>query len=392
MDKVNERKGSASQLFVRCPYSELGCTAPIELSLENITEHISSHLGMAQSTNGTHPLISQPELLILELSHLLLQNHREAEFQKSRIQELEHQIINPPANVNNNNNNTGAELIRSLPQEYEIDYNEIKITKDIAQGAFGIVSSALFRGTEVAVKKVLVSNLSESEMKQFHSEINMLKRLHHPNVVLLIGVCSLPPNFVFITELLPGSLFDLLHDKNVVLDINIQKKLILDTALGMNYLHLFKPVPILHRDLKPPNLLVDKNFNVKITDFGLARNQDFKNKMTGNLGTCQYMAPEVMQQQEYTEKADVFGFGITMWEVCVRQVPYQGMEAIRIALGVIQSNLRPPLPTHMPVWWINLMVSCWDGNASLRPPFTDIVECLRVNGNTTNTATTNGLI
>eukprot|EP01088_Endostelium_zonatum_P017233 TRINITY_DN4987_c0_g1_i1.p1 TRINITY_DN4987_c0_g1~~TRINITY_DN4987_c0_g1_i1.p1 ORF type:complete len:377 (-),score=80.15 TRINITY_DN4987_c0_g1_i1:92-1222(-) len=376
MDKTEPRKnsgGSVQTLYVRCPYLEFGCTKPIELSLEVITEHISSHLGLSQPANGgVNPLISQPELLILELSHLLLQTHREIEIQKSRIKELE--------DAHNSNQekilSLNSPLNNASPTEWEIDANEIKITKDIAQGAFGIVSSAVFRGTEVAVKKVLVQNLSDAEMKQFHSELNMIKKLHHPNIVLLIGVCSLPPNFVFITELLPGSMFDLLHDKNVMLDINLQKKLILDTALGMNYMHLFKP-PILHRDLKPPNLLVDKNFNVKITDFGLARNKDYQ--MTGNLGTCQYMAPEVMQSHEYTEKADVFGFGITMWEVAVRKVPYQGMEAIRIALGVIQNNLRPQIPTSMPVWWINLMVACWDQDPSKRPPFSDIVECLKNN-------------
>jgi len=205
-------------------------------------------------------------------------------------------------------------------------------------------------------------------------EINIMKKLHHPNVVLFIGLCNVPPNLAIVTELLTGSMWNLLHDKGVVLDGKLELKLILDTAKGMNYLHLFKP-PVLHRDLKSPNLLVDSHFNVKIADFGLARIK--ASLMTGNLGTCQYMAPEVIQSKNYTEKADVYSFGLVMWEVLTRQVPYQGMQPMQIAFGVCQQNLRPPLPPQAPQQLVSVMVQCWAQDPAQRPSFADVLNSLK---------------
>lgn len=94
----------------------------------------------------------------------------------------------------------------------------------------------------------------------------------------------------------------------------------LDAARGVLYLHSFNP-PILHRDLKSLNLLLDEAFRTKLADFGWTRT--LANYMTSKIGTYQWMAPEVIAGQVYTEKADVFSFGIILWEIAAREPPYR---------------------------------------------------------------------
>lgn len=148
-----------------------------------------------------------------------------------------------------------------------------------------------------------------------------------------------------------------------------------DTALGMNYLHSFQP-PILHRDLKSPNLLVDMSYAIKISDFGLARVRAHFQTMTGNCGTTQWMAPEVLAAEKYTEKADVFSYGVVVWETVTRQCPYEGLSQIQAALGVLNNNLRPTIPATCPPLLRKLMTLCWVSKPEERPTFEAILDIL----------------
>ncbi|ELR15122.1 protein kinase domain containing protein, partial [Acanthamoeba castellanii str. Neff] len=283
-------------------------------------------------------------------------------------------MISSPDNTGASGAAAGGGSGSGVDDEWHIEYNELETNKEIARGSFGVVYQGAFRGTEVAVKKLIQQHFSPEQMKDFLDEINMMKKLHHPNVVLLIGVCVKEPNLCIVTELLAGSMWNLLHDKSVRLDWKLQHKLLLDTAKGMNYLHLFKP-PIIHRDLKSPNLLVDSHFNVKIADFGLARIK--AQLMTGNLGTCQYMAPEVITSATYSEKADVYSYGVVIWEVLTRQAPWQGMQPMQIAYGVVHQSMRPPIPPGTAPPLVHLMQQCWHQDPAQRPSFTEILQQLK---------------
>ena len=143
----------------------------------------------------------------------------------------------------------------------------------------------------------------------------------------------------------------------------------------MNYLHSFQP-PILHRDLKSPNLLIDSSYALKISDFGLARVRARFQTMTGNCGTTQWMAPEVLAAEKYTEKADVFSYGVVVWETVTRQCPYEGLTQIQAALGVLNNNLRPTVPEHCPPLFKQLMTLCWASAPEQRPSFETVLEIL----------------
>ena len=152
----------------------------------------------------------------------------------------------------------------------------------------------------------------------------------------------------------------------------------IEIARGMNYLHTF-PIPVLHRDLKSLNILMDEGFRPKIADFGWTRKM--AEKMTGKIGTYQWMAPEVIKSQKYTEKADVFSFAIILWEIASREPPYRNVGGAQVSLDVVNNDLRPQIPKSTPEPFVKLMKKCWDRLPDKRPSFKEIIreiECMKL--------------
>lgn len=143
----------------------------------------------------------------------------------------------------------------------------------------------------------------------------------------------------------------------------------------MTYLHSGTP-PVLHRDLKSANLLLDDSYTAKVCDFGLSRLKAQERSMTGNCGTVQWMAPEVLANQRYAEPADVYSFGIILWEMLTGECPYEGMSAIQCALAVLNRDLRPNVPQWCPPALSALIQACWDKNPDRRPSFAQIIMAL----------------
>jgi hypothetical protein len=258
-----------------------------------------------------------------------------------------------------------------------IDFSEITVGRMIGEGAFGKVHEGKWRGKAVAIKLLICQELRTDILNEFQSEVEIMSVLRHPNICRLLGACMDPPNRALVVELLQrGSLWGVLRTNRKSIDLDMRTRFIYDTAKGMSYLHHFER-PILHRDLKSPNLLVDKNYNIKLSDFGLARVKAHVQTMTGNCGTVQWMAPEVLGNQKYTEKADVFSFGIVIWEIVTGECPYDGMSQIQAALGVLNRNLRPNIPRDCPPFFSRLMKACWSRQPELRPSFPHIVNAFR---------------
>ena len=152
-------------------------------------------------------------------------------------------------------------------------------------------------------------------------------------------------------------------------------RIALDAARGMHYLHTSNPV-ILHRDLKSDNLLVTADFTIKVADFGLTRFLSEGKQMT-QVGTPMWMAPEIIQGRQYTQKADVYAFGIILWEVLTRLEPYEDKEPMQIVLEVVNNQLRPYTPPELlasPL--VPLMTDCWSEQPASRPSFQQCVARL----------------
>ncbi|KAF6152243.1 hypothetical protein GIB67_005897 [Kingdonia uniflora] len=262
--------------------------------------------------------------------------------------------------------------------EWEIPWEDIHIGERIGLGSCGEVYRADWNGTEVAVKKFLDQDFSGDALEQFRCEVKIMLRLRHPNVVLFMGAVTRPPNLSILTEFLPrGSLYRLLHRPNIQLDEKRRLRMALDVAKGMNYLHTSHPT-IVHRDLKSPNLLVDKNWVVKVCDFGLSRLKHhtfLSSKSTaGTELNCpfhltifyndhelqpEWMAPEVLRNEPSNEKCDVYSFGVILWELATLRMPWNGMNPMQVVGAVGFQNRRLEIPEDIDPTVAQIISDCW---------------------------------
>ncbi|XP_024021796.1 serine/threonine-protein kinase EDR1 [Morus notabilis] len=262
--------------------------------------------------------------------------------------------------------------------ECEIQWEDLRIGERIGIGSYGEVYRADWNGTEVAVKKFLNQDFSGEALLQFKSEIDIMLRMRHPNVVLFMGAVTRPPHFSILTEfLLRGSLYRLLHRPNPQLDEKRRMRMALDVAKGMNYLHTSNPT-IVHRDLKSPNLLVDKNWVVKVCDFGLSRAKHhtfLSSKSTA--GTPEWMAPEVLRNEPANEKCDVYSFGVILWELVTTRIPWKGLNPMQVVGAVGFQNRRLEVPDEVDPEVAQIIHDCWQREPNLRPSFSELMVRLR---------------
>jgi mitogen-activated protein kinase kinase kinase 7 len=269
--------------------------------------------------------------------------------------------------------------INQYPVE-EIDYNEIERLEAVGEGSFGVVYKGIWRDTYVAVKNIV----SENDKEAFIVEVRQLSRVKHENIVKLYGACTKAPNICLVMEYAEGgSLFNILHHApNVQYTMANAMAWLHQCAKGVKYLHGMKPKALIHRDLKPPNLLlINGGTQLKICDFGTA--VDKTAIMTNNKGSAAWMAPEVFETSNYTEKCDVFSWGIILWEVISRLKPFfhikeSGYPSAFMILWAKHNGARPPLVRNCPPPIEKLMMQCWDQDASKRPSMEEIVKKMEV--------------
>lgn len=255
----------------------------------------------------------------------------------------------------------------------EINFEEIEIEKIAGKGSFGVVYQGQWKNKCVAIKYIS----SEGEKKAFLVEIRQLSRITHPNIVKLYGACTKDPVCLIMEFAEGGSLYNVLHSNSQPhYTAGHAISWALQCAKGVAYLHNMKPKPLIHRDLKPPNLLlILGGQTLKICDFGTAC--DLTTYMTNNKGSAAWMAPEVFEGSRYTEKCDVFSWGIILWEILSRKKPFDdiGGSAFRI-MWAVHVGTRPPLLENCPEPIENLIVSCWNKVPELRPSMDEIVEIM----------------
>ena len=248
---------------------------------------------------------------------------------------------------------------------WAIKYKELKIGRKIGQGNVGVVFFGKWKGTNVAVKKLLGSWFNDADMvARFREEIHLMSTLRHPNVLLFIGAVLDPSagNMCLVTEFCEhGNLYDFLHDPNEKMTWKMRLVMATDTARAMAYLH--RRAGIIQRDLKSANLLIAEGHHIKIADFGLSRRLAPPGQaMETYCGTPAYMAPEIVRQEDYSETADVFSFSIILWELVTREKPYPNLAGLALAYAVANDNLRPSIPAYCPFELANLIEACWDTN------------------------------
>ncbi|GMJ04393.1 hypothetical protein like AT4G23050 [Hibiscus trionum] len=257
----------------------------------------------------------------------------------------------------------------------EIHWEDLHLGEEIGQGSYAVVYRGIWNGSDVAVKVYFAGEYKESTLLDYKKEIDIMRKLRHPNVLLFMGAVYSQERLAIVTEFLPrGSLFKALHKNNQALDVKRRMRMALDVARGMNYLHHRNP-PIVHRDLKSSNLLVDRNWNVKVGDFGLSRwkNGTFLTTKSGR-GTPQWMAPEVLRNEPSNEKSDVFSFGVILWELMTVSIPWNNLNSLQVVGVVGFMDRRLELPEGLDPHIDSIIRDCWQSNPENRPSFEDIIN------------------
>lgn len=283
--------------------------------------------------------------------------------------------------------------------EWEIDPASLTILEKLGEGEFGVVHRAKWYGTMVAAKILKGSN--EIALGDFRGEIDILRRVHHPNAVQFLGACTKREPYILVTELMAGGSLADAFRRPEAFPMRRAVETALDAAHGLEYLHQRRPSPIIHRDLKPGNLmfsgslytsqrdLVYDHGTVKLADFGLSktlpvnRHADFgymdsKFRLTGETGSYRYMAPEVFRHEPYNSRVDVYSFSMIVYQLFEVQPPFAGMDPIDAARQAALYELRPqfiqlqgPDPIKKEVR--EIIEWCWRPNAEDRPSFAQIV-------------------
>ncbi|XP_011021097.1 PREDICTED: probable leucine-rich repeat receptor-like serine/threonine-protein kinase At5g15730 isoform X2 [Populus euphratica] len=206
-------------------------------------------------------------------------------------------------------------------------------TTVLGQGSFGPVYKAVMPTGEILAVKVLASNSKQGE-KEFQTEVSLLGRLHHRNLVNLLGYCIDKGNHMLIYEFMSnGSLANhLYNDEEQFLSWEERIQIALDISHGIEYLHEGAVPPVIHRDLKSANILLDHSMRAKVADFGLSKEEVFDERNSGLKGTYGYIDPVYISTNKFTMKSDIYSFGIIIFELITAIHPHQNlMEYVNLA-------------------------------------------------------------
>ena len=223
--------------------------------------------------------------------------------------------------------------------EPEQKISDFELIKDLGAGSFGRVYLVSHKKTkcQYALKAIDKKNKSNIEEKPyFRREIEIMYRIHHPNVVKLYGHFEDNNYCYFIMEYIPrGNIYSLIPKHGKKKQSNqLIASIIKDVAKSVYFLHKMNP-PIIHRDIKPENVLMDENYNIKLTDFGWSNYLDNEEKRSTVCGTPIYLAPEMINRKGHDERVDIWCIGVLLFELSTGRVPFQGNN-----IDVLKYNIR----------------------------------------------------
>eukprot|EP00928_Gymnodinium_smaydae_P052458 TRINITY_DN3635_c0_g1_i1.p1 TRINITY_DN3635_c0_g1~~TRINITY_DN3635_c0_g1_i1.p1 ORF type:complete len:336 (+),score=48.18 TRINITY_DN3635_c0_g1_i1:84-1010(+) len=266
-------------------------------------------------------------------------------------------------------------------EDWELNPDDIRVIEAIGQGSTASVYWATLNGLDIAVKEIQA--VDDGTLLAVRRELQVMNKVDHPHLLKIVGLVSKTPPLRLCLEFCSGgTLFDLLHNMwHVQLKWTQRVKALCDMASALNYLHTYRK-PIMHRDLKSLNVFLrtpvesqDSEIDVKIADFGFSRIRSKGgadgewSEMTQGAGSIHWMAPEVFTGTRYTTKADVFSFGIVIYEVICRHMAFEDQDADS-AGQLLASGQRPTfehVPESCPRELVDLMVRCWAQSPDDRP-------------------------
>ncbi|KAM8797688.1 kinase suppressor of Ras 2 [Eudromia elegans] len=272
-------------------------------------------------------------------------------------------------------------------QEWDIPFEQLEVGELIGKGRFGQVFHGRWHG-EVAIRLIDIERDNEDQLKAFKREVMAYRQTRHENVVLFMGACMSPPHLAIITSLCKGrTLYSVVRDAKIVLDVNKTRQIAQEIVKGMGYLHA---KGILHKDLKSKNVFYD-NGKVVITDFGLFSISGVlqagrrENKLRIQNGWLCHLAPEIIRQLSpdtaedklpFSKHSDVFALGTIWYELHAREWPFKTQPAEAI-IWQVGRGMKPNLSQMgMGKEISDILLFCWAYEQEERPSFTKLMDML----------------
>lgn len=266
-------------------------------------------------------------------------------------------------------------------KSYLTSLDEFSFEQVVGHGGFACVYCGHHKekGIRCAIKKLNVERLKPQDQEYFLREIRILSNINNCFCLEFLGWTNTPP-YSIITRYVPnGDLYHNIHGPNkhdsVILKNPTKKTLIaLGLANALKYLHKNN---IIHRDVKSLNILLDENYYPVLCDFGLSKMINITESgmlMTKNIGTPNWMAPEICGSGNYSSKVDVFSFGFILYELLTGKIPFEGAEEHKITQR-IRDGERPPFEVEDPI--THLIEKCWATNPKKRPDMKQVYKRLK---------------
>jgi len=280
-------------------------------------------------------------------------------------------------------------LVKALPQKggkeqidkkkfttggWELDAKHLTREQMLGAGQFGEVFEGTYKGTKVAVKTL--KEVTDEAVHEFLAEADVMTKMKHPNLVLLIGVCTQADPVMIVSEFMAlGCMLDFLRSRGRgVITGAVQLGFVKNIAEAMMYL---EGEGYVHRDLAARNILLSADQIAKVADFGLAKDSRLGQADLGKL-PIKWTAPEALRQKVSTSKSDVWSYGVTMWEIySFGRAPYPRMSQKEV-VEKVATGFRMEKPESCPKDLYDKVTKwCWEIDAKNRPTFKQLCDKLK---------------
>ena len=273
------------------------------------------------------------------------------------------------------------------PTALPLAHEHIQLGDKIAEGGFGEVFRGTFQLAPVAIKRLLLKQLSERALREFQQEAQLMATLRHPHIITFFGFTKATPFYIVMEWMAKGSLFSLLHSEQ---DLSWPQRIQwgVEISLGLHFLHAFTP-QILHRDLKSLNVLIGERDEAKLTDFGLAManirtttktitSKSPSKQAAETVGSLRWMAPEILGlKPKYTPASDIFALAMVLWELASREIPYGDAPAESIIRDAVKGGEREDIPDDCPEGFATIIQMAWAQEAAMRPSAEEVIKQLQ---------------
>ncbi|KHN72939.1 Integrin-linked protein kinase [Toxocara canis] len=257
-----------------------------------------------------------------------------------------------------------------------VDVSSLSLSMKIAESHSGELWRGKWQGNDIVARLLAISEVTPRISRDFQTEFPALRIFAHANVCPVLACCNQPPNLIVISQLMPfGSLYNVLHEQtSVVIDQAQATKFALDIARGMSFLHTLDPL-ILRYYLSSKHVVVDDDLSAKIS----MADTKFSFQEVGRLYSPAWMSPEALQHAPTdvnVRAADMWSFGILLWELSTREVPFSDLSPMEIGMKIALEGLRVPFPPGISRNMGRLMNICLNEDPGRRPNFDQIIPIL----------------